>query len=106
MKLNMKVRFRSKTFWLTVIPAILEALYCILGALGIAPKLDKSSVEAVVMALLGVLTVGGVVIDHTTEGIKDSERAMTYEKPNCDGENASSAGCIIRKLFGGNGKKG
>lgn len=36
----------------------------------------------VVNALFGVLVIVGIVTDPTTKGVSDSERAMTYDKPN------------------------
>lgn len=37
---------------------------------------------AVVNALFALLSILGVVVDPTTQGMKDSQRAMGYEKPN------------------------
>ena len=36
---------------------------------------------AVVNALFALLSVLGVVVDPTTQGIPDSPRALTYQKP-------------------------
>ncbi len=36
---------------------------------------------AVVNSLFVVLAILGIVTDPTTEGVADSERALTYEKP-------------------------
>jgi phi LC3 family holin len=35
----------------------------------------------VVNAAFGVLAILGIVTDPTTPGVKDSTRAMTYDKP-------------------------
>ena len=83
MKINWKVRLQNKTFWLTLIPALLLLVQVIaavfeisldLGALG-----DK--LLAVVNALFAVLTILGVVTDPTTAGVNDSTQAMGYTKP-------------------------
>lgn len=36
---------------------------------------------AVVNALFAVLAILGIVTDHTTAGISDSEQALTYTEP-------------------------
>jgi phi LC3 family holin len=37
---------------------------------------------AVVNAAFVVLSILGIVTDHTTEGFSDSARALNYKKPN------------------------
>ncbi len=82
--INWKVRLKNKTFWMSAIPAVLllvqtaAALFGFtldLGALG-----DK--LLAVVNALFALLTILGVVVDPTTQGVHDSQRAMEYSNPN------------------------
>ena len=82
--INWKVRLKNKTFWMSAIPAVLllvqtaAALFGFtldLGALG-----DK--LLAVVNALFALLTILGVVVDPTTQGVHDSQRAMEYSAPN------------------------
>ncbi len=41
-----------------------------------------------VNAVFAVLTIRGIVADPTTEGLQDSDRAMTYDKPWDDAEYA------------------
>ena len=81
--INWTVRFKNKNFWLTVIPAVL-----LLGQTGAAVfgyTLDLGDIGnkliAVVNAAFGVLVVLGVVVDPTTAGVSDSNRAMNYKKP-------------------------
>lgn len=80
---NWRVRFKNKNFWLAIVPAILLFIQAVtklfgytldLGALG-----DK--IIDVVNTLFVVLSVIGVVNDPTTQGIGDSNRALTYDKP-------------------------
>ena len=81
MKINLKVRLKNKTFWLTVIPAILTVIYAVLGLLGKQPEFSQETVMKVITTILSVLTVLGVIVDPTTAGIGDSERAMGYLVP-------------------------
>lgn len=83
MKINWKVRFKNKNFWLTIIPAILLLAQVIMGLFGV--KIDVGDVGNklidVVNSIFAVLALLGIVTDPTTKGISDSEQAMTYTKP-------------------------
>lgn len=84
MKINVPVRFKNVYFWVAVGAAILAAI-------GISPEMltDWSLVgEAIVNMLRNPYQLGcvifaiiGVFNDPTTNGLGDSNRAMTYKKP-------------------------
>ena len=77
MKINWKVRIANKQFWLSVIPAVLlviQAVGAVFGNLG-------NKLLDVVNAIFALLVILGVVVDHTTQGVSDSERAQQYDKP-------------------------
>lgn len=84
MRINWIVRIKNKTFWLSIIPAVLLLITSVANVFGY--KLDLSDLQSkllgVVEAVFVVLTVLGVVVDHTTKGFSDSDRAMTYDEPN------------------------
>lgn len=86
MQINWKVRIKNKMFWLALVPAILLLVQVIAAVFGVEIKIDAvgDKLIAVVNALFAVLTILGVVTDPTTEGVSDSNRAMTYAKPNSD----------------------
>ena len=73
-KINWIVRIKNKAFWVALIPAIAVVFgFTIdLGDLG-----DK--LLTVINALFAVLAILGVVVDPTTPGTGDSERALTYK---------------------------
>lgn len=81
--INWKVRIKNKTFWLTLIPAVLLLVQVVAAVFGIGLDLSDlgNKLLAVVNALFAVLAILGVVTDPTTAGVKDSEQAMTYDKP-------------------------
>lgn len=83
-KINWRVRLKNKAFWLTVIPAILTVLYAVFDLVGVIPALERETLLKAVYALFSVLSVLGIVIDPTTKGISDSERAMGYTEPYDD----------------------
>lgn len=75
MKINWRVRMKSKVFWVSVIPLVLVLVQQVLGWFGVTIPADTINREALdminsVFLLLGVL---GVVNDPTTKGVNDSE---------------------------------
>ncbi len=91
-KINWKVRLKNKAFWLTIIPAILTVIYAILNLAGIIPAIEKETLLRAVYALFSILSVLGIVIDPTTKGVGDSERALGYEEPYDDNAQAEEEG--------------
>ena len=83
MKINWKVRFKNKNFWLTIIPAMLLFIQVVASVFGFTLELGNlgDKLLAVVNAIFGILAILGIVTDPTTKGVSDSEQAMTYEKP-------------------------
>lgn len=81
--INWKVRFRNKTFWITLIPAVIILLQTILALFGVV--WDGTSLSASLTTIINmvfvILAILGVVVDPTTEGIDDSAQAMTYTEP-------------------------
>ena len=84
MQINWRVRLKSKEFWVTIIPAILLFVQSIAALFGFEIDLGDigNKLLVVVEALFVVLAMLGIVVDHTTKGISDSDKAMTYTEPN------------------------
>lgn len=82
MKINWKVRLKNPVFWLTVIPAVIALVYTVLGLFGVVPTISEDVLVNAVTAIITALTTVGVLIDPTTKGVGDSDRAMTYEAPS------------------------
>ena len=81
--INWKVRLKNKTFWLSLIPAVLLLVQVVAAVFGITLDLGDlgGKLLAVVNAVFAVLVILGVVNDPTTAGMSDSKQAMTYTKP-------------------------
>ena len=81
--INWKVRLKNKNFWLSLIPAVLLLIQVVAAPFGY--KWDfgvlGQQLTAVVNAAFAVLAIIGVVTDPTTEGVSDSNQAMTYSNP-------------------------
>ena len=87
MKINWKVRVKNPYFWIGLIGIVLTAM-------GVSPEMFTSwsavwrqfvefvsnpfMIGSVVVAVLGVL------VDPTTTGVSDSERALSYNEPNAE----------------------
>jgi phi LC3 family holin len=82
MKINWQVRIKNPVFWLTIIPAAATFVYAILGAFGIIPPISEDVLVNALSAIITALATLGVLVDPTTKGAGDSDRAMSYTKPN------------------------
>ena len=79
--INWKVRFRNKT-WLTMfISLIVGFVFNILRAFDVSPVVTESLVMNIAGQVLTLLGLIGVIVDPTTAGVGDSERALGYEEP-------------------------
>lgn len=81
--INWHVRILNKDFWLAMVPAVILLVQTVLAVFGVRIDLGEfgNQLLAVVNAIFGVLTIVGVAVDPTTQGLGDSKRAMGYDKP-------------------------
>ena len=86
--INWKVRFKNRTFWMTVIPAVALVVQAVAAVFGYTIDLTTmvGKLQAVVSAVFGLLVILGLVVDPTTDGIGDSQRALGYDVPWKDPE--------------------
>lgn len=82
-KINWLVRVRNKAFWVVIIPAVLLLIQAIANVFGLTIDLGDlgNNLIVVVNAVFVVLSILGIVVDPTTNGVSDSDRALTYNKP-------------------------
>ena len=81
MKINWKVRFKNVT-WLTMfISLIVGFVFNILKMFDIFPTITENQIMEVVSHVLTFLGLIGVLVDPTTAGLSDSNRAMNYVDP-------------------------
>lgn len=82
-KINWKVRVKNKAFWLALIPAVLLLIQVIASVFGYTLDLGDlgNKLLSVVEALFMVLSILGIVVDPTTDGVGDSKQALTYTEP-------------------------
>lgn len=86
MSINWKIRFKNKTFWLALIPAVLLLAQQVAALFGVA--LDSGGLQdqlmAIVSSVFALLAIMGVVADPTTVGVTDSIQALGYDEPKDD----------------------
>ena len=82
-KINWMVRIKNKTFWFALIPAFILLIQGVADVFGYSIDLGDigNKLLNVVELLFVVLGIMGIVVDPTTEGVSDSEQAMTYTEP-------------------------
>jgi len=84
MKINWKVRFKNPT-WLTMFIGLLVGfVYNMLKMFDIVPAITENQIMDVVSNVLTFLGLIGVLVDPTTKGVGDSQRALNYEEPWAD----------------------
>ena len=88
MKLNWKVRFKNKTWLSMFLSLIVGFVFNILKMFDIVPAITENLVMNIIGQVLTLLGLLGVIVDPTTAGVSDSNRAMGYDEPWQDEPNA------------------
>lgn len=82
MNINWKLRFQNKVTLTAIVLAVIALVYQVLGIFGIVPAVSQDTIVQLAGAVINLLVLLGIVVDPTTEGLSDSQRAMGYEKPS------------------------
>ena len=80
--MNWKLRWKNKATLLSLATLIIAIVYQILNMVGIVPDIDQQKLLDTICRLIDVLALLGIVVDPTTEGIADSDLAMSYAEPS------------------------
>lgn len=83
-KINWKVRFKNKTWLSLFLAMIIGFAFNMLALFDVYPPITENQILNIVNQFLTFLGLIGVLVDPTTAGIGDSERAMSYEEPWSD----------------------
>lgn len=80
--INWKIRIKSKKFWVTLIPAFLLLLQTVAKIFNIDLNLNmlNQHLLELVNVVFTILVILGIVVDPTTKGVGDSERALDYKE--------------------------
>jgi len=75
--INLKLRLKNKV----TLAALISAVFVMLGQFGLE---IPHNIQEGVNTLLMILVLLGIVVDPTTKGVADSERALNYNEPRED----------------------
>ena len=78
MKLNWKVRFKNKVWLGSFFSLVVGFVYSLLALFDVFPAVTQNLVVQLLNQVLTFLGLIGVIVDPTTAGVGDSERAMGY----------------------------
>ena len=81
MKINWKVRFKNKVWLGSFLSLIVGFIYSMLALFDIFPAVTQNLVGQLLNQVLTFLGLIGVIVDPTTAGLGDSDRAMSYVEP-------------------------
>lgn len=94
--INFSTRSKSPSFWLGTIASVGTFIVSMGGLLGVDGLEDiVNQGSAIAGVIISILTQLGVLVDHNTKGIKDSEIVKTdYKKPRDSQDPAQAVGFI------------
>ena len=81
MKINWKVRFKNKVWLGSFFSLVVGFIYSLLALFDVFPTVTQNLVVQLLNQVLTFLGLIGVIVDPTTAGLEDSDRAMGYEEP-------------------------
>ncbi len=81
MKINWKVRFKNKVWLGSFFSLVVGFIYSLLALFDVFPAVTQNLVVQLLNQVLTFLGLIGVIVDPTTAGLEDSDRAMGYEEP-------------------------
>ena len=81
MKINWKVRFKNKVWLGSFLSLVIGFIYSLLALVDVFPAVTQNLVVQLLNQVLTFLGLIGVIVDPTTAGLEDSNRAMGYEDP-------------------------
>lgn len=85
-KINWKVRFKNKVWLTSFISLCVGFIFNILHMFDVYPPVTENLIMNIVTQVLTFLGLFGFIADPTTEGLYDSQRALSYTEPWVDKE--------------------
>lgn len=79
--MNWILRLKNKATLTAIIAGLVAFVYQVLGWVGIMPQISADDIVNAAGTLINLLVLIGVVVDPTTDGIKDTETVMEYSAP-------------------------
>lgn len=78
LRINLSVRIKNKTFCIAMVGTILLLIKQVLEVFGICVDFSiiEEQLKGIIETIFIMLALLGIVVDPTTDGVKDSENAM------------------------------
>lgn len=80
-KINWKVRFKNKVWLGSFLSLVVGFIFNLLALFDVYPPITENIISNILNQVLTFLGLIGVIVDPTTAGLYDSERALGYEDP-------------------------
>ena len=80
-KINWKLRFKNKATVVALLSALVALIYQVLSGLNITPSISQDTMTQGIGMILNMLAMLGIIVDPTTQGVADSDQALTYTDP-------------------------
>ena len=80
-RINWKVRFKNRIWLGSFLGLTVSFIYTLLALFNVFPAVTRSLILQLMNQVLTFLGLIGVIVDPTTAGLGDSDRAMKYEEP-------------------------
>lgn len=81
MKIKWILRLKNKITLTAVVAGVVALVYQALGWFGAVPAISEVEIINAAALLINLLVLLGVVVDPTTAGASDSDKAMGYDAP-------------------------
>lgn len=79
--INWSLRFQNKVTLTALILQVIAIVYAILGMFNVVPAIGEDVITNIAYMIIELLVLLGVVVDPTTKGVQDSDRAKQYTNP-------------------------
>lgn len=83
-KLNWILRLKNKATLVALIPTVVAFVYLLIGFFNHTIDTTQEALINAGFMFVDILVILGIVVDPTTHGINDSDRAMDYTEPRKD----------------------
>lgn len=79
--MNWMLRFQNKATLVALVAAVVAFVYQGFAMFGYVPPISSNDIIDWAGLLINVLVILGIVVDPTTNGVKDSDVVLEYTEP-------------------------
>lgn len=79
--INWSLRFQNKVTLTALILQVIAIVYAVLGMFNVVPAIGEDVITNIAHMVIELFVLLGIVVDPTTKGVPDSDRAKQYTNP-------------------------